>query len=384
MILTRIEKTNVPVLAWTKNLEHEAIEQAVAVANYLPVNDHVALMPDSHTGYGIPVGGVVPLEDAISPYCVGVDIGCGMSAIKTMFKEIEMEDLKKVFSYIRAKIPVGTGGKNDTPNNWPDCHIMPINDGGIVKDEVNNAKKQLGTLGSGNHFIECQQDQDGNIWFMVHSGSRNLGLKVANYYHSLAVDKGVVPNGIKNLAYFDRKKTPELFDEYVSAMNYALNFAYWNRAWMIDEIINSMMMVLDKVLIDSAINIHHNYAEETQYGILHRKGATSARKGELGIIPGSMGTKSYIVEGLGNPESFESCSHGAGRVMSRSKAKATITKERYLESLRDAGLEANERDLHIDEAPDAYKDIDEVMENQSDLVKIVHTLKPYKLPAIKG
>lgn len=378
-----------PIKIWAETVETGALKQAKDIVNSMPVYKFLALMPDVHQGYGMPIGGVLPLVNAISPNCVGVDIGCGMLSVKTSLSEIPIDKLKEIFKLIRQTIPVGF---NHRKQLFPETiHLLEheIPNSPIIKQEIENSKYQIGTLGGGNHFLEFQQDEMGYIWIAIHSGSRNIGLKIASYYHEKAKVEGIVPSGIPDLAYFYADSI--LGKEYINAMTFALEFAYLNRSLMMSEVIKILESVMDSdnLIIDD-INIHHNYAEEMQVdgeekGIyLHRKGAVRASKGKIGVIPGSMGSATYIVEGLGNFESFDSCSHGAGRIMSRGEAKKKISKEMYLESLTSIGLEASDREMSIDEAPGAYKNIDDVMNNQNDLVKILHKLMPYKLPAIKG
>ena len=382
-----ITKTKVPIKIWTDVVEDSCLTQAVNIADNMPVHDHLALMPDCHSGYGMPIGGVLPLINGISPHCVGVDIGCGMSCIRTNLhrEDVPLELQGKIFSEIRATIPVGFN-HNKEKQSWGGFDRVPKID--IIQDQLDSAKYQLGSLGGGNHFLsEFQKDKDNNVYVMLHSGSRNLGLKIAEHYHKLAVEHGIVPR-IKDLAYFS-SGTP-LFDEYLEAMNYALEFAYANRHLMMEKTISIIQKYIPKMQVIDFYNIHHNYAVEDRSlgkGIyLHRKGATNASSDTIGLIPGSMGSNSYIVRGMGNPESFNSCSHGSGRRMSRGEAKKKISKEEYWKSLEDAGLEVNRNDsrVYIDEAPGAYKDIHEVMENQKDLVEIVVELTPFGYPAIKG
>ena len=345
-------------------------------------------MPDTHEGYGMPIGGVAALNEAICPNMVGVDIGCGMLAVKTNLKDISKDQVKKVMGKIRDRIPVGFNHHkepqiNDIFNNdlW--------NKTTVCKEQFQSAQYQLGTLGGGNHFIEIQKDEDDCVWFMIHSGSRNLGKRVADYYNKKAVEL------CTNWKQFDIVKqelavlpidTPEA-KCYISEMNLCLEFAYANRMLMADSIIKSFIEIFPLFETKGLINIHHNYATiEHHYNKdvwVHRKGATLARKGTMGIIPGSQGTCSYIVEGLGNESSLCSCSHGAGRKMSRMKAKQVLTVEEEAKRLNDLGIVHSIRNIDdLDEAPSAYKDIDVVMEEQKDLVKILDKLSP--LGVVKG
>lgn len=321
---------------------------------------------------------------------------CGMNSIKTPWKvdEISTETLKKIMGKIREAIPVGFNHHRTKQDESlvPEINdIVDSNEDAIILKEYENALTQIGTLGGGNHFIEIQKDNDNNIWIMIHSGSRNLGLQVANYYNHLAENLNnkwyaYVPKEWK-LAFLPIDS--EEGKNYLAEMNYCVEFALANRKLMMEriaEIFNNIMNY-KKIDLSQMINIAHNYARlENHFGhnvIVHRKGATSARKDEIGIVPGSQGTKSYIVRGLGNKDSFESCSHGAGRIMGRKEAERTLNLEEQIKKMNDLGIihgMRNQKDL--DEAPDAYKSIDEVMSNQKDLVEIITELKP--IAVIKG
>ena len=376
------------ILCWCGNPEEGAVQQAVNISKHPWLVGNVCLMPDTHEGYGMPIGGVAALNEAICPNMVGVDIGCGMLAVKTNLKDISKDQVKKVMGKIRDRIPVGFNHHkepqiNDIFNNdlW--------NKTTVCKEQFQSAQYQLGTLGGGNHFIEIQKDEEDCIWFMIHSGSRNLGKRVADYYNKKAVEL------CTNWKQFDIVKqelavlpidTPEA-KCYISEMNLCLEFAYANRMLMADSIIKSFKEIFPLFETKELINIHHNYATiEHHYNKdvwVHRKGATLARKGTIGIIPGSQGTCSYIVEGLGNESSLCSCSHGAGRKMSRMKAKQTLTVEEEAKRLNDLGIVHSIFNINdLDEAPSAYKDIDVVMEEQKDLVKILVKLSP--LGVVKG
>ena len=388
---------------WLDEIEDNALQQAKNVANLPFVHKWVSLMPDCHMGYGMPIGGVVALENVISPNMVGVDIGCGMCAVKTSLTEIDTGTLKKIMGEIRKVIPVGMNKHKEEQNN----DLMPIDAGAgkIVDIEYKNAQKSLGTLGGGNHFIEIQKGDDGHIWIMIHSGSRNLGLKVANHYNKLAVELNtkwysLVPKEYE-LAFL--LVDSEEGQAYIREMNYCVEFALANRKLMMERIKmifeNIYPIIEDKVdnannperisnlEFKSIINIAHNYAsQENHFGKnvwIHRKGATQAKKGQIGIIPGSQGTSSYIVKGLGNPESFESCSHGAGRVLGRKQAERELDLEKEIKILDDQNIIHGIRHKSdLDEATSCYKNIDNVMENQKDLVKVLVKLKP--LAVVKG
>jgi len=362
-------------------------------------------MPDCHSGYGMPIGGVLATKGVVIPNAVGVDIGCGMSAVKTSLKaeQLDKETLKKIMSKIREVVPVGFAHhKQYQPDsNMPNGNIITsswnLNKKHIVDKEYESALKQLGTLGGGNHFIEIQKDTDNNIWIMIHTGSRNLGYKVAKYYNDLAIELNErwfsqVPKKWE-LAFLPIE-TQEAKD-YMNEMQYCVDFALANRKLMMDRILfdciepslksNYVFNLTEDY--EKIINIAHNYASwENHFGenvIVHRKGATLARQGTIGIIPGSQGTKSYIVKGLGNKESFESCSHGAGRKMGRKEACRQLNLEEEIKKLDDQGIVHGIRNQsNLEEAVGAYKDIISVMENQADLVSILVELSP--LAVIKG
>lgn len=385
-----LQTSNIPIKAWTNNLEEGAIKQAYNIAHLPFAFSHVALMPDCHQGYGMPIGGVLATKGAIVPNAVGMDIGCGMCAIKTsLTKTPDTNTLKKLMADIRKAIPLGHHHHKKPQEN----SLMPVPqhmvESGIVAQEFEAARSQIGTLGGGNHFIEIQKGSDGHIWIMVHSGSRNIGKKVATYYNMLAkkpLSKSKKKEAPKDLAHFN-EGTKE-FDDYFAEMTYCIDFAFANRKLMMARIMDVFNGCFGSEFQQlQYINIAHNYAAfETHYSqqvIVHRKGATRAELGETGIVPGSQGTSSYIVEGLGNKESFKSCSHGAGRKMGRRQAQRELNLTHTINSLNNKGvLHSIKTTNDLDEAPQAYKDIDEVMENQSDLIRIKIKLQP--LAVIKG
>jgi tRNA-splicing ligase RtcB len=364
---------------WLDDIEEGALQQAKDLANLPFAFKHIAIMPDSHQGYGMPIGGVLATKGNIIPNAVGVDIGCGMTAIKSDIENLTEDELKNIMGKIREVIPVGFD-HNKEPQKWDGFKNAP--DIEVIQKELQSASHQLGTLGGGNHFIEIQKGDDGFIWIMIHSGSRNFGFKAAKTYHEKA--KKLCEQWFSNIPCLDLAFLPlETTEakEYFEAMNFCLEFAYQNRENMLFKI----MDIMGEHFPNCVINIHHNYAVmEHHFGqnvLVHRKGATLARKGTIGIIPGSMGTNSYIVEGLGNSESFNSCSHGAGRRMGRAEATRKLSLEEEQEKMN--GIIGGPRtQSELEEAPGAYKDIDAVMEQQSDLVKIVTKLKP--LAVIKG
>lgn len=390
MKVTTTEK--IPIKMWLDDIEDEALNQAKNLANLPFAFKHIALMPDSHSGYGMPIGGVLATENVVIPVAVGVDIGCGMCAAKINNKKVSdftEKDLKFILGKTREAIPVGFNHHKEKQHKMPIfIYETPYENTYIVDEQWDAATYQLGTLGGGNHFIEIQADEEDNVWVMVHSGSRNLGKKVCDYYNKVAKEL--------NSKWFSSVK-PEVDlaflpldlvegKNYMLEMQYCVEFAYANRM--------HMMRAIQKILSDfnssefnDAINIAHNYAAlENHYGknvVVHRKGAIRARKDEVGIIPGSMGTNSYIVKGLGNVESFTSCSHGAGRRMGRKEATRRLDLNTEIAILEGRGIIHGIRNQHdLDEAPSAYKDIDIVMENQKDLVVPIVKLRP--LAVVKG
>ena len=390
MIQVITEGCKVPIKIWLNDVEPTAIQQARNLANLPFVFKHVALMPDCHQGYGMPIGGVLATQGVIVPNAVGVDIGCGMCAIKTSLTGINIDEIKQVMSRIRELVPLGFDHHDmaQDENLMPSLEHVPEN--GVVKRQYTAAKKQIGTLGGGNHFIEIQKGSDGHIWVMVHSGSRNIGLKVADHYNRIAIQlnerwhSSVTKN--MDLAFLPIE-THEAKD-YFAEMQYCVDFAFANRKLMMENIKSVFVKAMGEEFTKiDFINIAHNYARwESHFGtnvIVHRKGATSAREGEIGIIPGSQGTKSYIVRGKGNAESFQSCSHGAGRSLGRKQAQRELNLEVEICNLNEQGILHSIRFLKdLDEAPGAYKDIQVVMENQRDLVDILVELSP--LAVIKG
>ncbi len=370
-----ITSENRPIKLWLDDIEDGALEQAKNIANLPFVFKHVAIMPDSHQGYGMPIGGVLATKGVIIPNAVGVDIGCGMSAVKLDVNEIGLVDL---INEIKKIIPVGFS-RHQKKQEWDGFQDAP--DIPIIQTELESAHYQIGTLGGGNHFIEIQKGSDGHIWIMIHSGSRNFGLKIANTYHRKA--KELCEMWVSDIPTIDLSFLPmdsKEGMEYFMAMDYALRFAEANRELMMRNILS----LVSCNTLDS-VNIHHNYAAYEHHFnsnvIVHRKGATKATKGLKGIIPGSQGTKSYIVEGLGNPQSFMSCSHGAGRKMGRKQAQRELSLKDEIKKM-DGIIHNIKSNDDLDEAVGAYKDIDIVMENQKDLVKILVELKP--LAVIKG
>lgn len=382
------EKHKLPIKSWCEEVEEGAMQQVYNLANLPFAYKWIAIMPDCHQGYGMPIGGVLATQGVIIPNAVGVDIGCGMCAVKTSLTDIDTETLKRVLGKIREEIPVGFNHhkKKQGEHLMPEVELTSVYQ--IVNQEFENALTQVGTLGGGNHFIEIQKGSDGHIWIMVHSGSRNIGYKTAKYYNDLAKKLNErwfsqVPKK-HDLAFFPIESIQA--KAYLAEMQYCVDFALANRRLMIGRICK-IFIGLVEIDFESMINIAHNYARfENHFGknvMVHRKGATSAKEGELGIIPGSQGTKSYIVKGLGNKDSFESCSHGAGRRMGRKEAQRRLDLIDEVKKLNDKGILHSIRGVRdLDEAAGAYKDIDEVMSAQSDLVEVVVELEP--LGVVKG
>ncbi|MBN2635946.1 MAG: RtcB family protein [Prolixibacteraceae bacterium] len=384
------EGCRVPIKMWVRDIEENALAQARNLANLPFIFKHVALMPDCHSGYGMPIGGVIATKGVVIPNAVGVDIGCGMCAVKTSLNEINTDVLKTIMSGIRELVPLGFDHHKQVQEESLMPSLENVPEHGIVHRQYTAAKKQIGMLGGGNHFIEIQKGSDGHVWIMIHSGSRNIGLKVAEHYNKMAIhlnERWHSSVDKKQDLAFLPIETQEAKD-YFAEMQYCVDFAFANRLLMMERIKSAFLSVIGETFSAlEFINIAHNYARwESHFGtnvIVHRKGATSAREGEVGIIPGSQGTKSYIIQGKGNTESFQSCSHGAGRTMGRKQAQRELVLEEEIEKLNSKGIVhsiRNTRDL--DEAPGAYKNIDTVMANQVDLVDILVELSP--LAVIKG
>lgn len=386
-------KDGIPVKLWTENIDQSAHEQIVNVSRLPFAFHHIAVMADCHSGFGMPIGGVLAADAAIVPNAVGVDIGCGMCAVKSsvLALDLNIEVIKKLICEIKKRIPLGFEHHKHLQNKslMPDTKKIDGIKDSIIKTEYASALRQLGTLGGGNHFIEFQKDTDGFLWVMVHSGSRNLGKKVADYYNQKARkinEKGHFAIPVKwDLAHlnFDSKEGQSYFNE----MTYCVDFALVNRKLMLDRIMDIFASEIKQISFDGIINIAHNYASrESHFGkdvIVHRKGATLASMGTVGIIPGSQGSKSYIVKGLSNPESFMSCSHGAGRMMSRNEARRHLNLKNEVNKLEKQGIVHSIKCVDdLDEAPSAYKDIKTVMEAQVDLVSVIKELAP--LAVIKG
>jgi tRNA-splicing ligase RtcB len=398
-----ITESRLPIKAWIKGvqLEDAARQQLLNVADLPFIHKHVAVMPDVHWGMGATIGSVIPTKGAIIPAAVGVDIGCGMMAVQTTLSADQLPDtLSAVRSDIEAAVPHGRtdhGGKNDRgawgelPQTAAERWLRLSDRYDAITEKhpkalAQNNARHMGTLGTGNHFIEVCLDESNQVWVMLHSGSRGCGNRIGTYFIQAAkkeMERWFISLPDKDLAYL--VEGSELFRDYVEAVGWAQAYAYENRKQMMSAVLAAMRLTLPEFAVtDMAVNCHHNYVtKENHYGAnvwLTRKGAVRAREGDLGIIPGSMGVRSYIVRGKGNPVSFHSCSHGAGRAMSRRRAKEQFTLEDHARATE--GVECRKDAEVIDETPGAYKDIDAVMAAQEALVEVVHTLK--QVVCVKG
>ncbi|MCK9442577.1 MAG: RtcB family protein [Methanothrix sp.] len=381
--------TKVPIANWASLIDKETIEQAKTFANIDVVFDHISLMPDSHVGCDVPIGSVIATKNAIIPSSVGVDIGCGMAFIETnipisLIKSINTVDsnlLRTMLLTIKKVIPLGFAHHSEPQSSYlldnPPDYIYDIP---VIVEEIEKAKYQLGTLGGGNHFIELQSNEKDNLCLMLHSGSRNFGYKIADYFNKITKEIGFP------YLFVDDKNGKD----YISSMQFALEFAKENRRIMMERFKSVVFNLIKKytnsisVEIVQEVNIHHNYASlEEHYGEqvwVHRKGAIRVDKGIIGIIPGSMGTSSYIVKGKGNKESFCSASHGSGRKMGRNvfnKQYSIEEAEKSMNGIEHLGWSIDRKGkIDLSEAPEAYKDIDIVINNELDLVDIIMKLKP--------
>ncbi|MEE4164676.1 MAG: RtcB family protein [Desulfocapsaceae bacterium] len=382
----------IPIKLWLDDMDEGALQQARNLANLPSAFHHVAIMPDAHFGYGMPIGGILATNGVVIPNGVGVDIGCGVCAVKTSLSAIDRPTLKQVMKTIRTSVPLGFKHLTRPVAE----KLMPTVKTGrderliVVEQEYDNARTQAGTLGGGNHFIEFQQAGDQRIWFMVHSGSRNLGYKVAHHYNQIATalnrkrSRPIPPSWQLDGLPLDSTEG----QRYLAEMNYCVRFAGCNRQLMVARIQESL---LDGVGADISfaepIDVAHNYAAaEHHFGtevMVHRKGAIRACHDDIGIIPGSQGAASYIVSGNGNPESFCSCSHGAGRTLGRRQARKQLDLEKEKKMLEARGiLHALRRRQDLEEAAGAYKDIETVIRLQQDLVDVLEIVQP--LAVIKG
>lgn len=386
----------VPVKIWTDDVDAGSIRQLTNVAKLPFVFHHVAAMPDVHVGMGATIGSVIATKGAIIPAAVGVDIGCGMLAVRTNLAKTDIDEtcLREAFCSILRRTPVGFQQHKDKNVHLEACcKLQPALDEILqreptILDEMQRRHwtNELGTLGGGNHFIELSLDESDNLWIMLHTGSRGPGNVMASYF----INKAKAQSAAKgeelvdsNLASFE--EGTELFDSYMLATTWAQRYAMVNREEILADVIKSLTDVWPGIALESeVINCHHNYVEkETHFGEsvwVTRKGAIRAQKGEMGIIPGSMGTASFLVQGLGNPESFMSSSHGAGRKLSRTQARKAFSVEDLINQT--TGVICRQDKGVLDEIPGAYKPIEDVIENQQDLIQIQHTLK--QVLCIKG
>lgn len=378
-------QVNDKLINWASNIDEGTLRQAEATARLPIIAGHVALMPDAHFGMGATVGSVIPTESAIIPAAVGVDIGCGMVAVHTSLTAEHLPDnLNHFFPALRETVPAGLNQGHEQSSRaaekWFREH-PPTHE--LERKQATKALLQLGSLGSGNHFFEICLDENDNVWLVLHSGSRGIGNQLARGHVERAKKLTFAhPLEDKDLAYFEQG-TPE-FDAYITDMLWGQEYAYANRDIMIRAAIKAFWEFLQppnnlKMPANAdIINCHHNYSQVEQHDgknlWITRKGAIKADTGDLGVIPGSMGTRSYIVRGLGNPASYHSCSHGAGRVMSRSRAKRELSIESLHEAMAGKAWQSRDAEALLDEHPASYKDIDQVMEDQKDLVEVVHTL----------
>ncbi len=379
----------VPIKAWLPPAEIEAgaMAQLRNAAAHPDAGPHVAVMPDCHVGFGVTIGCVFPTRGAVVPTAVGVDIACGMCAVNTgrEFKPKRMDGRfwDRWAQRVREGVPTGFG-VHTRPQRWSGLdtklkagHLQPL-----MRDK---AAVQLGTLGGGNHFLEAQVDEGGRLWVMVHSGSRHLGLRIADHYTAEARELSAHRGGDVPPELWALPLAEPVAHDYLHDMDWATAFALESRYRMLEEGLHALDVDPEEVGGRAAfLNIHHNFARLEEHGgeelVVHRKGATSARDGELGIIPGSMGAPSFIVRGRGNPESFASCSHGAGRRLGRNQARKTIGESDFKAAL--AGTFTRPSREYLDEAPQAYKDVGEVIARQADLIEVVHTLRP--IVTVKG
>lgn len=393
-----------PIKLWTEGVpvENEARAQLMNTAKMPFIFKHLAVMPDVHLGKGSTIGSVIPTVGAIIPAAVGVDIGCGMIAARTSLTAADLPDnLHGLRTAIEQAVPHGRssnrsrrdkGAWDEVPQQADQAWAGLQPRFKLITEKYpklanTNNRAHLGTLGSGNHFVEVCLDEANRVWFMLHSGSRGVGNAIGNLFIQMAqadMRQHIANLPDRDLAYFEEGS--QHFDDYVEAVGWAQDFARQNRELMMRAVIQATRQIIHKpfeVALE-AVNCHHNYVQkERHYGedvLITRKGAVSAKKGELGIIPGSMGAKSFIVRGLGNPESFNSCSHGAGRTMSRTKAKNTFTVADQIRAT--AHVECRKDEAVIDEIPMAYKDIDKVMHAQRELVEVLHTLR--QVVCVKG
>jgi tRNA-splicing ligase RtcB len=384
------------LLSWASIVEPGTLAQAELTATLPFIHPHVALMPDCHLGKGATVGSVIPTLGAIIPAAVGVDIGCGMMAVRTRFTETEVRDrgqLDRLHGAISAAVPLSAGRYNDGLHSEHTGRLVDELEQRAARDGVDpdryaaNWRLQLGSLGSGNHFIEVTADEEGRIWLFLHSGSRGVGNKMAQHHIAVAQQlsrRWWIDLPDRDLAYL--VEGTDEFAAYLRDLRWAQHFALLNRVEMMDRVktVVARHLLADDLGISEEVNCHHNYTEQETHGgkqvWLSRKGAISARRGQLGLIPGSMGTASYVVEGLGNKAALNSAPHGAGRAYSRSAARRTFSRSQLDEAM--VGIAWGRSDAFLDEIPGAYKDVDVVMADAADLVRPLHVL--HQLVNVKG
>ncbi|MCL4078071.1 RtcB family protein [Coriobacteriia bacterium Es71-Z0120] len=383
-----ITTERVPIYVWGEIDDPDTLAQARNIANLPFAHHHVALMPDAHVGFGMPIGGVFAAAGQVVPHAVGLDIGCGVRAFKTDLQRDDVEPvLDDVLHAIMRDVPQGFDWHHESQAHRTDV-FDEVPDSPVLRAEKARAERQAGTLGGGNHFIELQQDADGFVWVMIHCGSRNVGKQVAEHYDAIARDlnrrEGSPVPPQWGLAHLDVRSA--VGSEYLAAMGWCLRFAKENRRLIAESVRDVLRRRFGSVSFAPDVDVHHNYAStETHFGrdvIVHRKGAVHAR-GTV-VVPGSMGTASYIAEGLANPDSFESCSHGAGRALGRREAMRRLKRDEVLRDLERRGVHLAKGRQHdvAEEAPQAYKDIESVMAWQRDLVRPLVRLTP--LGVVKG
>jgi tRNA-splicing ligase RtcB len=369
------------VLSWGSDVEESTLDQAATAASLPCVPSHVALMPDAHTGFGPPIGAVIPTEGAIIPYAIGVDIGCGMIATQTDLVAGDLPDsLRRLMPLIEQRIPAGMGKRFRGRPGTDVLDGLGTPGTELSAKQSETAAAQFGTLGSGNHFVEVCLDEADRVWLVLHSGSRGIGNQLAQ--RAVTDAKGLMEQWLvelpdPDLAYLVQG-TPA-FDQYVADMHWAQRYAFGSRQAMMTAAERSLFEVVGRGSVVRTINCHHNFAQLEHHGgrdvWITRKGAIKAAAGDLGVIPGSMGTRSYIVEGLGDPSSYDSCSHGAGRRMSRKQARRELTVESFREAMGSREWLSAQAEALLDEHPSSYKDIDRVMADQVDLVRPLHVLR---------
>jgi tRNA-splicing ligase RtcB (3'-phosphate/5'-hydroxy nucleic acid ligase) len=390
-----IEGARLPILSWASDVEERALQQARNLGNLEVAVHHAALMPDAHSGFGMPIGGVLFTDGAVVPYAIGVDIGCGVQIARTNLvwqDSLTPEKLRAVLRQIQRDVPTGFSVHKQPPLTRDRMlELMGVDvPAAIARGWVDRAMVSLGTLGGGNHFLEVQRDDENRVHFMLHSGSRNLGKQICDLFAKRALE----------ICNRDRRDLPDpelaylRFDEdddahaYWAAMEFALRWAELNRRQMMDRVEAAFRKHASVHQFERVVDIHHNYAAAEDHvgrrGIVHRKGAVRAGAGDSVLIPGSMGTASYVGEGLGNPASFETCQHGAGRVLGRNAAKRLKRSDEVFAEMAEWGIEfvSNEPKTAAEEAAFAYKDIESVMASSADLVRPVTRLRP--LGVVKG